>query len=329
MRLPGVVSASAATSPPLGTATNVGSEPAGEVCQAGQEATGQPPVSAAFSAVAPRYFETLGVAVLAGRELAWNDEVMPPARNDARVAVVNEAFARQMLGGDAAIDGLVGTPVFLCAQRTFVVTVAGIVADVKPRGQSEAQPTLFLPIGGVGVPVTLLVRADGDPAVLIPVVRRAVTEVNADIPTFGEVTLPTLRERTLRRERLLALLIGGFGAVTVGICALGIYALLAYVVSRRRSEIGIRMAIGATPRDVVRLVARESATALAAGVAVGLLASAVLTRVLAGLIYGVSATDPWVLGGALATFLAVATVAAALPARAATRIDPLTALRQI
>jgi ABC-type antimicrobial peptide transport system permease subunit len=173
------------------------------------------------------------------------------------------------------------------------------------------------------------VRTAGEPAALIPTVRRAVAEVNVDIPTFGEVPLPDLRERTLRQERLLALLIGGFGAVTAAICALGIYALLAYAVSRRRSEIGIRMAIGAGPRDVVRLIARESSVALTAGVIIGLLASLALTRLLGGLIYGVSGADPWVLGGAVATFLAVATAAAALPARAATRVDPLATLRQV
>jgi predicted permease len=328
-RLPGVVAASAGTSPPLGSAVNVGGELTSNMCQPAQEAEGRPPVASSFGFVAPGYFATLGVRVVAGRELSWDDEAMPRAPADARRAVVNEALARRLLGEGVAVDRLVGSPVYMCDQRTFAVTVAGIVADVKPRGRADVQPSIYLPMGGVGVPVTLLVRTAGEPAALIPTVRRAVAEVNVDIPTFGEVPLPDLRERTLRQERLLALLIGGFGAVTAAICALGIYALLAYAVSRRRSEIGIRMAIGAGPRDVVRLIARESSVALTAGVIIGLLASLALTRLLGGLIYGVSGADPWVLGGAVATFLAVATAAAALPARAATRVDPLATLRQV
>jgi predicted permease len=328
-RLPGVVAASAGTSPPLGGAVNVGGELTSNMCSPAQEAEGRPAVASSFGFVAPGYFATLGVRVVAGRELTWNDEAMPRAAADARRAIVNESLARRLVGEGVAVDRLVGTPVYMCAQRTFAVTVAGIVADVKTSGRADVQPTIYLPMGGVGVPVTLLVRTAGDPAALIPTVRRAVVEVNADIPTFGEVALPALRERTLRQERLLAILIGGFGAVTAAICALGIYALLAYAVSRRRSEIGIRMAIGAAPRDVVRLVARESSGALAAGVVVGLAASLAFTRLLGSLTYGVSAADPWVLGGALLTFAIVAAAAAALPARAATRVDPVTTLRQV
>jgi predicted permease len=319
--LPGVGSASAGTTLPLGNATNVGSEPSAPFCSPEQAAAGRLPVTAASSLVAPGYFDTLGISQRAGRDLTWDDGPR------TRAVVVNERFVQAMWPGDSP-EARVGGQITMCGPQGPWV-IAGVVADVANASRSAPQPTVYWPLGNSGMPITLMIRTVNDPASLIPSVRRAVTSVNADVPTFSEATAPALRERTLRRERLLALLIGGFGVVTAAICALGIYALLAYAVSRRRAEIGIRMAIGASGADVVRLVCRESLAAVAVGGAVGIGASLALTRVLGSLLFGVSALDAWVLGGAIAAFAVVAVVAAALPARAAVRVDPLLALRQV
>jgi putative ABC transport system permease protein len=182
-------------------------------------------------------------------------------------------------------------------------------------------------MAGNGMPATLLVRTSGDPAAMIDTIRRAVTEVNADIPTFSEAPLPVLRERALRRERLLSTLLGLFAAVTALVSALGIYGLLAYDVSRRRAEIGIRMAIGADARAVVRLVVGDSLVAVVAGIAAGLAGAWLLGRLLASMFFGIAAGDPLVLLSAAGLFVLVAVAAAATPARAATKIEPVLSLR--
>lgn len=178
------------------------------------------------------------------------------------------------------------------------------------------------------MPTTLLVRTSSDPTTMIATVRRAMTEINADIPTFSEAPLSALRERAFRRERLLSALLSLFALVTALVGALGIYGMLSYDVSRRRAEIGIRMAVGADARAVVRLVIGDSLAAVMAGIAVGLGAAYLVNRVVSSMLYGVTPSDPGALLSAAGVFLLVAVAAAALPARSATRVDPVLALRQ-
>jgi ABC-type lipoprotein release transport system permease subunit len=187
---------------------------------------------------------------------------------------------------------------------------------------------VFLPLLGSTTPVTLLVRTTTDAAAMIPSLRRAITELNADIPTFSEATFGHLRERQLRRERLLSDLVTLFGSVTLLVCCLGIYGLLSYSVARRRGEISVRMAIGASSSSIVKMVVRESLVPVAIGIAIGGVAAIFATREIEGVLFGISNRDPWVIVGAAAVFVLVAATAAALPARSATRVDPLLALRQ-
>ncbi len=189
-------------------------------------------------------------------------------------------------------------------------------------------PALFFPLGGFQGPVTLIVRTAGDPAAMIPTVRRAMTELNANTPTFSEAPVAALVERRLRRERLLSSLLTVFAGVTVFICCLGIYGMLAYAVERRRQEISVRIAIGAQTRDVVRLMVRESLVPVASGVVAGAGLSIAANRGLSQVLYGVSSYDPLTLIGASVLFLMVAVAAAALPSRAAARVNPVLALRQ-
>jgi hypothetical protein len=274
--------------------------------------------------VAPHYFETLGVEILAGRDLTWSDQGMGP-----RVAaIVNEALADHTGGVGTAVGHTLrlsmdcgGPP--LGAEFPIV----GIVRNHRTDGRTATAPTVYWSMAGNGMPATLLVRTSGDPAAMIDTIRRAVTEVNADIPTFSEAPLPVLRERALRRERLLSTLLGLFAAVTALVSALGIYGLLAYDVSRRRAEIGIRMAIGADARAVVRLVVGDSLVAVVAGIAAGLAGAWLLGRLLASMFFGIAAGDPLVLLSAAGLFVLVAVAAAATPARAATKIEPVLSLR--
>lgn len=187
---------------------------------------------------------------------------------------------------------------------------------------------VFYALGGFGGPVTLILRTAGDAASMIPTVRRAMTELNANTPTFSEAPVTELVERRLRRERLLSSLLTVFAGVTMFICCLGIYGLLAYAVERRRQEISVRMAIGAQTSDVVRLMVRESLAPVASGIVAGAVLSMLANQWLSRVLYGVSSYDPLTLAGAGGLFLLVAVAAAALPSRAAARVNPALALRQ-
>jgi len=328
--LPGVSGVSAGANPPMGGAADAGVRTTAPVCTASSsEGVAQ---IAAFDSVLPGYFSVLGVAVKAGREFEWQDNAPPGSR-----VLVNESFAARYLGRGAPV----GQPVTVgigCARRSgggasvfamndVELTVVGVVADMHgPRATPE--PMMYLPLLGFIGPVTLIVRTGQEPAAMIPAIRRAVRELHAQIPTFGEATLVDLHGRQFRRERLLSNLFALFGVTTLLVCCIGIYGLIAYAVTRRRAEIGVRMAIGASASSIVGMVIRESLTAVFAGMVVGTVAAVALSRWFGSLLYGVSGADPLALVGASVVFLLAAMAAAALPARAATKVDPVTALRQ-
>jgi predicted permease len=318
--LPGVVTASAATAPPIGGSIDVGITSEGiPICPPAMNGAGG--VLVRFNAVLPGYVETLGIRVASGRDLTWADN-----QPKNQTVVISQTLAmRYYPGQDAVGRGLTLGP---CNQPFGQFVIAGIVADIKTGLRGEPEPIVFLPLLGSTTPVTLLVRTTTDAAAMIPSLRRAITELNADIPTFSEATFGHLRERQLRRERLLSDLVTLFGSVTLLVCCLGIYGLLSYSVARRRGEISVRMAIGASSSSIVKMVVRESLVPVAIGIAIGGVAAIFATREIEGVLFGISNRDPWVIVGAAAVFVLVAATAAALPARSATRVDPLLALRQ-
>jgi hypothetical protein len=163
---------------------------------------------------------------------------MPPA-------IVNQALARALFPGASAVGQQVRTTATDCTKPLGSLMIVGVVGDsrVDLRGQMTA--ALFFPLGAFQGPVTLIVRTVGDPGSMIPTVRRAMTELNANTPTFSEAPVTELVERRLRRERFLATLLSVFATITVFICCLGIYGMLSFAVERRRQEISVRMAIGA------------------------------------------------------------------------------------
>lgn len=321
-QLPGVVSVSASASPPFGGSGNVG---AGgliwSVCTAERTAKSLPPIEATSDPVGPRFFETLGVAFVSGRDFTWTDQWID---RQWLPVIVNETLASAAFGPDNASGRVVSLSPD-CSPSAPQVTIVGVVRDIRAEGRTAAMPAVYVPLGVAGNPVTLIARTAGDPAAMIPSVRRAITELNASIPTFGEATLTDLQERSLRRERLLSSLLSSFGVVTLLICSLGIYGMLAYAVSRRRAEISIRMVIGARPADVVRTIVGDSIAPVGVGLAAGIAGAILLHRWMASLLFDVSPVDPLVLGSAVVIFIAVA---AAIPSRAATRVDPVLALRQ-
>lgn len=319
--LPGITAASASAIAPLGGSQDVGVRADMQRVCVKNAAGMYVSHSSAFNPVLPGYFDLLEMRILTGRDFTWADK-------DARQipAVVNETFARRFLDGRGALGEIVRMGLD-CDRRFNEVTIAGIVTDSRGL-RATTEPIVYMPLSNFTGPVTLMVRTRGDAAAMIPSVRRAVKELNADIPTFSEATLPDLRERHLRGERLLADLLLLFGFATLVVCCLGIYGMLSYLVARRRSEISVRMAIGARASDIVALIVRESLAPVLVGAALGVAAALALSRWVESLLFGVTATDPWALAGATAVLLVVAAVASALPARAASRVDPVIALRQ-
>jgi len=278
---------------------------------------------AAFAAVEPRYFATLGIRLVAGRELTWadkprDDEFWPP------VMVVNEAFARKFFAGRNPLEGRFGLN---CPAAPAEYQVIGVVADNRTAPREQAGPMVFPFMGGTLNVVTLILRTRGRPEALIPTVRRAMNELNANVPTFAETTPVELREQQMQQERLLTILLLAFAATALLLSSIGIYGMLAYLVARRTSEIGVRMALGAGRRAILAMVLGESIAPVAVGLVAGAAATFAAARWVQSLLFGVSPHDPWTLTLAAGVFLLIAALAAVLPARRATRIDPLRALR--
>jgi len=204
-----------------------------------------------------------------------------------------------------------------------------VVADAKYNElRQETTPMAYYPWRQV-IPVRLnsvIVRTQGDPASLTPALRRAIAGVNPDV-LVGVRTLTSQIESSLVRERLLAHLSGFFGGLAVLLACIGLYGVMAYGVTRRTSEIGVRMALGAVPGDVVRMVLRETLLLAGCGIAIGLPVSLWLTRLTRAFLFGLEPNDPTVLVATVLGLLAVCLLAGWLPARRAARIDPTSALR--
>jgi putative ABC transport system permease protein len=274
--------------------------------------------------IGPDYFMTLETPLVAGREFNERDTASAPY-----VAIVNESFSRQLLNG----ANPVGRRFWMEARPTAPETLYEIVGQVKDTKYlklsetagpiiflSIAQEQRFLPFG------QLMIRSDLPQSEITAAVTRALTEINPAI-TFSFQSYNTMVEGSLLRERLLATLSGFFGLLALLLASIGLYGILSYGVASRTHEIGIRMALGAGARNVRWLVLREALLLLLAGVAVGLPLILAVTRLAATLLYGLTPTDPVSLGLAAAALFAVTLLAGYVPARRATKVDPITALR--
>jgi predicted permease len=276
--------------------------------------------------VAPGYFRTLGIPLLAGRDFADADADTGDGGRAARVAIVSRAMARRYWPGRDPI----GRTLRVLGERT---TVVGVAEDARYHSLADTPgPYLYLAIAqnpveaGLGS-LSLLVRTAGAPAAVLPVVRRAVHDLDRKLPITGAETLAQHLGALLLPQRFAATLLNALGLLTLALAAVGIYGVVAYAVGRRTREIGVRMALGAGMGEILRLILGRGAVRIAIGLAAGLAAAAAITRLAAGFLYGVSALDPVSFGGAALLLGAVALAATWLPARRAARIDPAIALR--
>jgi len=285
---------------------------------------GQPYPHAEYGFVTPGYFRALGVPLRAGRTFAESDDERAP-----EVAVIDEELARRYWPGQAAA-AVVGRRLSLAGRPDSAwATVVGVVAHVRRDGaRAEGEPQIYVPFAQRPQPtMAVVLRTAGDPAGLAAGLRRAVHAVDPDQPLTGLRTMTELTEDALARDRFNVLALGAFAALATLLAAVGLFGVLAYVVAQRSREIGVRMALGARPSDVVRLVIAQGLRPAAAGIAVGLLTAALASRLLRGLLFGVPPLDPSTYA-MTSVLLAVVAVAACLaPAWRAARTDPTRAMR--
>ncbi len=280
------------------------------------------PPSADYRHCSPQYFSAIGIPLLRGRAFAEHDT--PGAQP---VAIVNETLARRIWPNEDALGKRIAffAPEGLEPWRVIV----GVVGDVKHHGLNmETRPEIYIPHAQAPTgTMTLVLRTTGDPLALVTSVRNTVRALDADQPLFNLRRLERLRDDSIAPQRLQTLLLVLFAAVALLLSALGIYGVIAYAVSQRTHELGIRLALGAQRGDMLRLIVKQGMRLALLGVALGLLASFALTRLMENLLFGVSATDPLTFILITMLLLGVALLACLVPARRATKVDPMVALR--
>jgi len=316
--LPGVRSASASNMTPIsGSFWNEDLEIEGYTSK------GRDDTLVYFNEVSPGYFDTLGTALIAGRDFNAHDTPHSP-----KVALINETTAKRFFAGQNPI----GKRYRVEEGRRWGdwVEIVGVVKDAKYGDlREEILPTAYVATTQDAKPnteITFELRAAADPAALISGVKSAIAQVNSGV-SLEFTTFAAQVDESLARERLLATLSGFFGGLALLLATIGLYGVMSYNVARRRNEIGIRMALGAEQGRVLRMVMKEAAVLIVIGLAAGLCAALGVTRFVASFLYGLKPNDAWTLGLAAGTLALVAAVAGFFPARRASRLDPMAALR--
>lgn len=317
-QVPGVRSVGAASLPLLGNSA-MGSSLTVE----GYQPAENEDVGTQRNLVSPGFFETLGVPVLLGREFEDGDTAR-------KVAVVNEVFARKYFADRDPVGRHISFSETNSAER-IDIEVVGVVRDLRSVSlRDEIRPFAFIPYWQEPnlVPLTFYLLAGPDPAALGPAVRAAVAEVDVSVPVLEMETLNAIRDRRVRLERNVATLAASLSALATVLSVLGLYGLVAYTVARRRLEIGVRVAFGASRGDVLGMVLKEALLYLAFGLLLGLPASIATGRLLESQLFGLGAADPVSLAAAVALLSLGVVLAALIPARRAAGLDPSQALRQ-
>jgi putative ABC transport system permease protein len=271
----------------------------------------------------PGWFAAMGIPLVRGRLIERSDDNKAP-----RVLVVNEEFVKHFFpNGDA-----IGKRIRLGKLTSEFPwgTIVGVVGDVRGFALEEPPlPTMYWPVAQVrSTPsLAIVVRTDSDPSTLAAPVRDAIAEIDRAQPIYDMQTLDQLVAKSLDQRRFTLTLMVLFGVIALVLSSIGIYGVMAFAVTQRTQEIGIRMALGASALDVLKMVVGSGMFLAAIGVAVGLIGAFALTRLMASLLFGVSPTDLMTFGLVTAGLLTVALLACYIPARRATKVDPLVALR--
>jgi putative ABC transport system permease protein len=267
----------------------------------------------------------MGTPLLGGRDFDRHDDMAAP-----KVAIVNEVFAKTFFNGSNPVGRTFRTEE-PAGKPDLVFQIVGLVKNTKYSGlREEFYPIAFFPFNQDPEPAeacSFMVRTRGPVNEVMAAVRRVMTEVNSSFLVefrFLDVEI----QRSLRRERLMANLSGGFGLLAGLLSALGLYGVMSYMVARRRGEIGVRMAMGAASSDILGLVFREAGRLVAIGLVIGVACSFALSRYAESLLFGLRPNDPLTLAAACALLVITALLATLVPARRALRLDPVVALRE-
>ena len=314
--IPGVRAAAIGVNPVVGDSIDMRS-----IHVEGYQAREDENMSPYCDSVSPGYFSTLGIPLQIGREFNEADRLRSP-----QVAVVNDAFAKYFFKGANPIGRRFG----FGKDKGTPVEIVGVVRNSKySRVEEETPRVVYLPFAQDPNPGSMVVyaRAAGDPRALFPAVRRTVRQVDAVLPVTRLRTMEEQVDSSLSAQRLIATLSGLFAGLATILAAIGLYGVMAYTVTRRTREIGIRLALGAGRRNVLRLVMREVAILTAAGMAIALPAAVAAARLLRSELYGVGPSDPLSILAALIALVAVALLAGYIPAERAARVNPNVALR--
>ncbi len=267
----------------------------------------------------PGFFRTMGIPIVRGRDIQEVDTDKAP-----RVVIVNETLARTLWPDKDPIGRRV---IF---EQNVTALVVGVARDIRDAGPAEPAPSeYYIPTYQRGYPpMALAVRANGDARAMAGAVRRAIQAFDPEQPVTDVATMQEILEQEVAQRRLQMTLLAAFAGLAMVLAAVGLYGVLAYLVGRQTSEIGVRMALGATPGTLLRGVVAQGLRMGAAGVAVGAVGALALSRLLAGFLYGTKPNDPATYAGVAAVLLATAALASYFPARRAMKVDPITALRE-
>jgi predicted permease len=277
-----------------------------------------------LNGVAPNFFSAMEIPLLLGRSFDRRDDGAASG-----VAIVNQVFARKFFGDENPIGRHFGFGAAGPVGQATEIEIVGVARDAKYTGLRDVTPaTIYVPstqmLEGTA---TYYVRAAAGPAALGPAIRAAVRGLDPTLPVIDLRTEDEQVERLTSQERLFARLSGFFGVVALILASVGLYGLMSYVVLRRTGEIGLRMALGALPAQVLRMILRDALTLVALGLVLGLAAAAGASRFIASMLFDLSPVDPMTYGSVALVLLAVALLASVLPARRAAHVDPMTALR--
>jgi putative ABC transport system permease protein len=316
--LPGVRSASGVTPLPLG----------GDRMRVTFETEGRPIAKGELPATEIRtigldYFKTMGIPLIKGRGFTERDTKKAPP-----VIIVNEAFANQFFPGEEILGKHINPGISADDDEPGMREIVGVVGNVKHMKLSaEADPEAYEPHAQLTMDMTMLVKTETDPNPLINAIQNEIRSMDKDLPAYGIKTLDDYLWASVARPRFITLLLATFAGLALILTAVGLYGVMSYSVTQRTHEIGIRMALGASQNNVLGMVVRRGMGLTAVGVGAGLLSAFLLTKLLETLLFGVSATDPLTFVAISVILVGVALGACLVPARRATKVDPMIALR--
>jgi predicted permease len=276
--------------------------------------------------VAPTYFGTVGIPLIAGRDFTDRDTEPSP-----RVAIVSESIARRFFPGQNPLGKRLGRVDRRLARNVPETEIVGVVRDVRPSLHAEPGAMIYFPThqppGFPAPPRSIAVRVSGDAAFATAAVRASIQRTEPGLLLDSVSTMSAAFDRDVARERLIAYLAGSFAFLALLLACIGLYGVLSYTVARRTQEIGVRMALGAKPGDLMRMVVGDGSRVVLAGLALGIVAAIMVGRLVTTLLAGVSASDPITLAAVGVSLVTVALAAAYIPARRAARLNPIAALR--